>query len=148
VSGEKRLAASETAGAGGHGNVQTGSKNNSGLLGGGAAQLIPEQGEKVHLKAALGVASGAGVRILQDRQFGYLLGGPKVIIEPRKDHVLVRLSPRPWGWPSFDREVWSGPEAAERYAFKVLAYIMTKGRAEHERRERLLEARQRERAGR
>jgi hypothetical protein len=118
---------------------------NPGLLC-GSRDYVAESDAKVHVKAALKATDGSGVRVLQDREFGHLIGSPKVLVEHRGGSAFVSVQPRPWGWQNVDREFLNANSpGVSRYADKLLAAIHETGKREHERRERLKEARQRER---
>lgn len=113
----------------------------------GVRNSIAQNDKISNAKAALKAAHEAGIRVLRDRDFGYLLGDPRIVIEPCGNSVFVSVRPRPWAWSNVDKEFLFGV-GAERYARKLLDRVHSEGQREHDRREALKAARLREREAR
>lgn len=84
----------------------------------------------------------------------HLIGSPKVVVTNRGTDTLVSVAGAPWGWGDLDRVWFHKPlkrhsVGAERYALQLRQRIAAAAWKEHDRRERIKEAKRREReAGR
>lgn len=79
----------------------------------------------------------------------HLIGSPKVSVTNRRTDTLVSVANAPWGWGELDRCFLHLPlktrsVGAERYALQLRQHIAAAAWKEHERRERLKEAKRRE----
>lgn len=79
----------------------------------------------------------------------HLLGDPppRVVVERGDDRVLVMIEPRLWGMVNTDKVFLGSGQAANRYALSLAMLIRSRALREHERRERLKDAKVREREG-
>jgi hypothetical protein len=85
--------------------------------------------------------------VLKEREVGYLIGNPMVVIDRDERKAVVWIANRPRGFLTNSEREFLNPLSAgvERYASKLLASIRAEGEREAARQERYREAKRRER---